>query len=131
MATEDRVCLPEHLNNGDVRTWLKRHELRTAANKWNQAKKLLQLSTLFKGQAWAIFESLGKNEKGYVCAPQGAMTEKLNPDTNENHMAAHKQLMLRQFREECESVDELARDLERLLDKSSPGLPAEICEAEL
>ena len=30
-----------------------------------------------------------------------------------------------------ESFDELARDLERMLDKSSPGLPAEVCEAEL
>ena len=39
--------------------------------------------------------------------------------------------MLRRFREGCESIDELARDLERMLDKSSPGLPAEIREAEL
>ena len=28
-------------------------------------------------------------------------------------------------------MDELARDLERLLDRSSPGFPATICEAEL
>ena len=40
-------------------------------------------------------------------------------------------LTLRRFREGSESIDELARDLERMLDKSSPGLPAEICETEL
>ena len=59
------------------------------------------------------------------------MTEKLNPDTDENRMVAREQLRLRRFREGCESVDELARDLERMLDKSSPGLPAEIRETEL
>ena len=39
--------------------------------------------------------------------------------------------MLRRFREGVESVDKLARDLESMLDKSSPGLAAEIHEAEL
>ena len=46
-------------------------------------------------------------------------------------MVACEQLMLRRFREGCESIDELARDLEGMLDKSSPGLPAEIREVEL
>ena len=46
-------------------------------------------------------------------------------------MVAREQLMLRRFREGVESVDELARDLESMLDKSSPGLAAEIHEAEL
>ena len=57
--------------------------------------------------------------------------ERLNPGTDKNHMVACEQLMLRRFREGCESIDELARDLERMLDMSSPGLPVEICEAEL
>ena len=39
--------------------------------------------------------------------------------------------MLRLFKEGCESVDKLARDLERMLDKLSPGLPAEIHKTEL
>ena len=46
-------------------------------------------------------------------------------------MVAREQLMLRRFREGVESVDELAQDLESMLEKSSPGLPAEILEAEL
>ena len=60
-----------------------------------------------------------------------AMVERLNADTDENCMVVHEQLMLRQFREGCKSIDELARDLERMLDRSSPGLPAEIHEAKL
>ena len=131
MATGDRVCLPEHLDDGDARSWFKRYELCADANEWNAAKKLLRLPTLFKGRAWAIFESLGDNDKDTYAHLKGAMTERLNPDTDENRMVAREQLMLRRFREGAESVDQLARDLERMLDKSSPGLPAEIREAEL
>ena len=46
-------------------------------------------------------------------------------------MVVCEQLMLGRFREGVESVDELAQDLKRMLDKSSPGLLAEIREAEL
>ena len=37
----------------------------------------------------------------------------------------------RRFKEDLESVDELARDLERLLEKSSPDLPAAVKSTEL
>ena len=131
MATGDKLCLPEHLDDGDARSWFKRYELCAAANEWNEAKRLLRLPTLFKGRAWAIFESLSDDVKDTYDHLKGAMTQKLNPDTDENRMVAREQLRLRRFREGCESVDELARDLERMLDKSSPGLPAEIREAEL
>ena len=57
--------------------------------------------------------------------------EKLNPDTDKSRMVAREQLGLRQFQEGFESMDELARYLERLLDRSSPGLPAETRETEL
>ena len=43
-------------------------------------------------------------------------------------MVAREQPRLQRFREGSESIDELARDLERMLDKSSTGLPAEIRE---
>ena len=82
-----------------------------AANEWNEAKKLLRLPTLFKGQAWATFESLGDSEKETYAHLKGAMTERLNPDTDENCMVAREQLMLRRFREGVKSVDKLAQDL--------------------
>ena len=62
---------------------------------------------------------------------KGTMMERLNLDTDKNCVVACEQLMLRWFREGVESVAELARDLERMLDKSSPGLPVEIRKAEL
>jgi len=40
-------------------------------------------------------------------------------------------LSQRRFHEEIESIDDLARDLEKLLDQTSQGLPAKIREAEL
>ena len=92
MATGDRVCLPEHLDDGDARSWFKRYELCAAANEWNEAKKLLRLPTLFKGRAWAIFESLGEDEKDTYAHLKTAMTERLNPDTDENRMVAREQL---------------------------------------
>ena len=131
MATGDKLCLPEHLDNGDSKSWFKRYELSAAANEWNDARKLLRLPTLFKGRAWAIFESLRDEEKDTYDHLKRAISERLNPDTDENCLVAHEQLMLRRFKEGCESVDELARDLERMLDKSSPGLPVEIRETEL
>ena len=97
MATGDRVCLPEHLDDGDARSWFKRYKLCADANEWNVVKKLLRLPTLFKGRAWAIFESLGNNEKDTYAHLQGAMTERLNPDTDENRMVACEQLMLRRL----------------------------------
>ena len=107
------------------------YELCAAVNEWDDARKLLRLPTLFKGRAWVIFESLRDEEKDTYDHPKRAISERLNPDTDENHLVACEQLMLRRFKEGCESVDELARDLERMLDKSSPGLPAEIRETEL
>ena len=131
LATGDKLCLLEHLDNGDGKSWFKRYELCAAANEWNDARKLLWLPTLLKGQAWVIFELLRDEEKDTYDYLKKAISERLNPDTDENRLVACEQLMLRQFKDWCEIVDELNLDLEKLLDKSSPGLPAEIRETEL
>ena len=49
----------------------------------------------------------------------------------EDRQSARDELSRRKLRESQESVDELARDLEKLLDKASPGLPAANRNAEL
>ena len=74
---------------------------------------------------------MGDSEKDTYAHLERAMMERLNPDTDENRIVAHEQLMLRRLREGVKSVDKLAWGLERMLDKSSPGLPKEIREAEL
>ena len=60
-----------------------------------------------------------------------ALLSRLSPDTDEDRVCAREQLAQRKLHGDRESVDELARDLERLLDKASPGLPIEIRDREL
>ena len=62
---------------------------------------------------------------------KAALWKRLSPDMEEDRLTAHEQLPVRKFREGGESIDELARDLERLLDKASPGLPAAVRDSEL
>ena len=54
----------------------------------------------------------------------------LCPDTEEDRIVAQECLSQRVLCE-GESIDELARDLEKLLERASPGLPAEIQDSEL
>lgn len=58
---------------------------------------------------------------------EAALLEPLNSDTEEDRLtariAAREQLTRTKFRAEAASIDELARDLERLpLDRASPNL---------
>ena len=62
---------------------------------------------------------------------KGAIIGRLNPDTNEDYLAACEQLTSRCFQEGGESIDELAQNIEKLLVQLSPGLPTEICDSEL
>ena len=118
------ICLPESLEDGDAKSWFRRFDVCASANEWNAAKKLTQLPTLLRGRAWAIYESLGEDDNASYAALKKAILGRLNPDTDEDRLAACEHLTRRQFREGSESIDELARDLETLLDQSLPGLPA-------
>ena len=55
----------------------------------------------------------------------------MDPDTDEHWLATRGQLSHRRLREGVESIDELARDLDNLIDQASPGLPTETHEVEL
>jgi len=64
-----------------------------------------------------------------MCSPEMVIMERLNPEMDENCLAAHKQL--RRFKERGENVNEFTWVLERLLDNSSPSLPTQIHETKL
>ena len=98
---------------------------------WDDAKKLLRLSTLFKGRAWAIYDALGEGDTDTYDHLKDALLQRLSPDTEEDRLAAREWLSRRKLQEGRESIDEVARDLEKLLDKSSPGLPTAIRDTEL
>ena len=60
---------------------------------------------------------------------KGAILQLLCPDT-EDRLVALEKLSRRRLRV-GESIDELACDVEKLLDQPSPRLPEELCESEL
>ena len=109
------ICLPEPLQHEDARSWFKRFELCAAANEWNAAKQLLHLPTLLRGRSWAIYELLIDADKESYDALKKAILNRLDPDTDEHQLAARDQLSQRCLHEGLESIDELARDLEKIL----------------
>ena len=130
-STGGGIVLPEHLQDDNARSWFKRFEACCAANGWNAAKRLASLPTLLKGRAWAIYEALKEEETDTYDHLKEALLTRLSPDTDEDRICAREQLSRRKLQGDRESVDELARDLERLLDKASPDLPIDIRDREL
>ena len=125
------IALPEPLHGEDAKLWFKRFEVCAAANEWNDAKKLLCVPTLLKGRAWAVFESLSDAETDTYEHLKTALLSRLSPDTVEERLIAREELNRRKFVEGRESIDKMARCIERLLDRASPGLPANVCDSEL
>ena len=131
MASSTGLALPKVLQDSDAKSWFKRFEVCAATNEWDNGKKLKCLSTLLRGRAWAIFDALPDMSTDTYKHLKEALLSELSPDTEEDRQSARESLSRRKLRENQESVDELARDLERLLDKASPGLPAINRNAEL
>lgn len=130
MATGS-LALPEPLEGEDARSWFKRYEVCATANGWNDQKKLSRLPTLLKGRAWAVYDSLHDDgDTDTYEHLKAAILKRLCPDTEEDRLVAREKLSRRHLRE-GESIDELARDVEKMLDQASPGLPGELRESEL
>ena len=130
-STGSGIILPVSLQDDNARSWFKWFEVCYAANSWNDAKRLVSLPILLKGRAWAIYEVLTEEQTDTYAHLKEALLSRLSPDTDEDCVCAQEQLAQRKFHGDRESVDKLARDLECLLDKVSPGLPIEIRDREL
>ena len=105
------MCLSERVERGE--------EAEAAAN-------------AFAGPRVGSVRRVAGEPEGYAYAHlKTALLKRLCPDTEEDRMSAREELARRRLREEQESVDELARDIEKLLDRASPGLPAEIRDSVL
>ena len=94
-------------------------------------KKLLHLPTLLKGRACSIYDSLGEGSMNTYAYLRSTLLQRMCPNFEEDCLAAHQQLSKRKLQERRESIDKVACDLEKLLDKASPGLPAEIQDTKL
>ena len=125
------IALPEPFCGENAKSWFQRFEVCAAANEWDDPRKLLRLPTLLRGPAWAIFSALSDEEKDTYANLKQALLGSLSPDTEEDRLCAREELAHRRFREGQESVDELARDLEELLDKASPERPLKVRDTEL
>jgi len=102
-----------------------------AANDWDDEKKLRHVPVLLKGRVWAVYDALMDTETDTYAHLKVAILGQLSLDTDEEKPKAQDELVHRQFREDVESVNELARDLERLFEKASPDLPAAVRSTEL
>ena len=87
---------------------------------------------MLKGRAWAVFKSLSEAETDTYAHLKTALLARLSPDTAEERLVAREELNRKKFVQEGrESIDEMAHCIERLLDKASPGLPANVRDSEL
>jgi len=94
-------------------------------------KKLKRLPTLLKGRVCAIFDSLPDTSTNTYTHLKEALLSRLSPDTEEDRQSTRDELGQRKLHENQESIDELAKDLEKLLDVASAGLPEANRQAEL
>ena len=90
----------------------------------------MRLPTLLKGRSWAVYDSLSDADTDTYEHLKVAILKRLCPDTEEDRLVARERLSRRHLHD-GESVDELACDIEKLLEKASPGLPDELRESEL
>ena len=77
-----------------------------------------------------LFTTHCKEEMDTYKHMKAAILKRLCPDTEEDRVVARKRLSKRCLHE-GESVDELAHDIEKLLDQASPGLPNEVKDMQL
>ena len=101
------------------------------ANNWKAVKKLVGIPLLLTGQAWNIYKLFGEGDNESYDILKYTTISRLNHDINEDWLTAHEQLTRRHFRKGGESIDELAQDIEKLPDRSSLGLPTEVCDCKL
>ena len=131
MASGTGIALPEVLRGEDAKSWFKRFEVCAGANGWNDERKLCRVPTLLQGRAWAVYDSLTDGETDTYEHLKEALLQQLCPDTDEERLIARDELSRRRLKEGQESIDELARDIEKLLEKASPDLPDAVKKTEL
>ena len=86
---------------------------------------------LLRGRAWAIYDLFAEDSTDIYAYLKSALLQFLCPDSKEDRLAGREQLSKGNLQKGREKIDEVAHDLEILLDKASPGLPAEIRDTEL
>ena len=122
MTFSTGLTLPKVLQGSDRKSWFKRFEVCAVANEMDDDKKLKRVPTLLRGRVWAIFDALPDTSTDTYKHLKGTLLIGFSLNTEEHRQSACESLSERKLRKSQESIDELARDIEKLLDKASPGL---------
>ena len=119
MAASRHISVPKTFSSGDVTEWLKRFEICSRANEWDDAMKALKLPTLLEGEALAIWLELSEEEQGNFGRAKEAIIKKMAP----MGFASLEEFHQRKLRP-GEALPLFVHDLKRLLEQAMPDLDA-------
>ena len=127
----DKLSLSNVFSDGDVHNGCERYKLCFKANGWNESAQLPRLPTLLAGRAFSVYERLELTE--YQRKSFGEMKKEflkiMEPDTEERRRFARRSLEHRRLLP-GDGLDTIVYRLERLLDRSCPGLSPDILRRE-
>ena len=72
MAEQRHISVQKPFSSGDVSEWLRRFEIRSKANKWNEETQALKLPTLLEGEALAVWLELSEEEQSSMETIKGS-----------------------------------------------------------
>ena len=116
-----QAATPDKFSDGDFQRWIRQFEACSDANVWDDATRRRMLPTFLKGRAWAIFERVQRGGAATYQQLRNALSRSYVPDTREQRRLASRQLSERTWKTH-ESIEQYAREIERLLDKALPNL---------
>ena len=117
------VSVPKTFSSGDVAELVKRFEICSRANEWDDATKALKLPTLLEGEALAIWLELSEEQQGDYDSAKGAIVKKMAP----MGFATLEQFHQRKLHP-GEALPLFVHDLKRLLEQAMPDLDADARE---
>jgi len=79
MAEQCHISVPKPFSSGDVSEWLRRFEICSKANKWNEETQALKLPTLLEGEALAVWLELSEDEQSSMETIKRKLKEKMMP----------------------------------------------------
>ena len=121
---------PRPFSDGVYAQWIRRFEICSDANKWDNATALVRLPDLLQVRAFSVFEKLDLSQyqlKSYSTVKAGLLNV-FEPNTEERYARCH--LQQRQLGK-SEDVDIYVYQLERLLDHACPGIDTKVRDREL
>ena len=113
------VSLPKTFSSGDINKWLKRFDIRSKANGWNDETKAKKLPTLREGEALAVWMELSEGDQANYATVKEKMAKQIMPSEFITLDEFHKHKL-----QPGESLSLFVYELKKLLDQAMPGMDA-------